>query len=637
MDTMLNPAVLQFKGVQVSARFEGQDVALLRNVDFEVRKGQTLGLVGESGAGKSMVGRVVSGLLPDNLRVSAGCVRFQGQPLTASIARSHLGKRIAFIPQEPLSALNPVLTVRQQMFEHVKRLGIARAQREAYCHSRLLEVGLPEPAQILGRYAHQLSGGQCQRILIAMAFSGNPDLIIADEPTTALDVVTQVQIIHLLREIQQRHGVAVILITHDLRMAAHVCDEVAVLYAGDVVETGPSSQVLMNPAHPYARALKRATPSITGQLHELPVLPDLMPGLRDMAALKGCRFAPRCATRNAQCEGSVGTMQPVGERHYVRCAGDCRVQAAQPPLQTPLRLMARPAPAVDEVPLLELRNAAMQYRVKDSRGAKLFDALHPLSLSIHAGELVGVVGESGSGKSTLARVMAGLLVPTAGQVWVQGVARHQASAAQQVRMRQTVQMVFQDPDSALNPRRTAAQLITQVMEIKHTENARTTGTTRLQTARQLAEQVGMAVDALNRFPSALSGGQKQRVNIARALCATPRLLIADEIVSGLDVSVQALILNLLLKLNRELGIALVFISHDLSVIRYLCQRVLVMYRGQVVEQGTAHEVFRNPQHAYTKVLLASVPSDDVQSGWPPALASLQAQMQAAQHKMEGMT
>jgi len=315
---------------------------------------------------------------------------------------------------------------------------------------------------------------------------------------------------------------------------------------------------------------------------------------------------------------AVGRTQ---DRHFVRCAGACLVQEeTNNPSQVQKNPPQEDAPvwhAADSdhacpAPLLSLHDAGMQYRVKTPAGTRLFTALHPLSLDIYAGELVGVVGESGSGKSTLARVMAGLLTPTQGQVQVPGS------------MRETVQMVFQDPDSALNPRRTVLQLMTQAMELaKGISSAQ-----RVEAARRLAAQVGMAQDTLARFPAALSGGQKQRVNIARALCNTPRLLIADEIVSGLDVSVQALILNLLRELNRELGIALVFISHDLSVIRYLCQRVLVMYRGQVVEQGPCEAVFNHPQHAYTRVLLASVPPDSAQTTWPPALTELDAQMRS---------
>ncbi|MCB5362479.1 ABC transporter ATP-binding protein [Pusillimonas sp. CC-YST705] len=616
--------VLQFSGVQVVAHVGKQEVALLRQVDFAVGKGRTLGLVGESGAGKSMIGRVVAGLLPSNLRFAAGEVLFQGERLTSAAARGYLGKRIAFIPQEPLSALNPVLTIGQQMLEHLKRVGVVRAERNQYAQARLAEVGLPEPAQILSRYPHQLSGGQCQRVLIAMAFSGDPELIIADEPTTALDVVTQVQIIHLLRHIQQKYETAVILITHDLRMAAHVCDDVAVLYAGDVVETGPARLVLEQPRHPYSWALKQATPSLHGNLHELPVLPDLMPGLRDMVELRGCRFAPRCSTRNVECESHVHPLEAVGEGHYIRCASACRIQEN---VQTEVLPQRSSTGVSGASALLELHQASMRYTIRRADGKKAyFDALKPLDLSIRPGELVGVVGESGSGKSTLARIMAGLVQPTGGEVRVSGIARQRASTQQLEHMRQTVQMVFQDPDSALNPRRTVESLMTQVLEVQ----ASITAKARREQALRLVGQVGMAPDALQRFSSQLSGGQKQRVNIARALCAAPQLLIADEIVSGLDVSVQALIMNLLLRLNRELGIAVVLISHDLSVIRYLCQRVLVMYRGSVVEQGETDTVFSNPQHPYTRVLLSSVPPDDARANWPPAQGSLEAQMALAE-------
>lgn len=605
------PAVLEFKNVSVSVKVGGADVALLRNVTFDVGKGRILGLVGESGAGKSMVGRVISGLLPDNLRFSAGHVYFQGGELTGRKARALLGRRIAFIPQEPLSALNPVLTVRQQMFEHMKHLGLPRKQWEPYCLERLAEVGLPDPADMLGRYAHQLSGGQCQRVLIAMAFSGDPELIVADEPTTALDVVTQAQIVRLLRQVQRKHGTAVILITHDLRMAAHVCDEVAVLYAGDVVERGSARRVLEAPWHPYSWSLKMATPNLTGPQYVLPALADLMPGLKQIAELPGCRFARRCPTRNAECENHVPVLESVGQGHYVACAGQCRADSASRKTE-PHALP--PAAHPGGRPLLELRDVGMTYQGRGGRKGQLFHALKPLSLSIGPGELLGVVGESGSGKSTLARLMVGLMAPTAGTVHVDGVARAQASARQAAQMRETVQMVFQDPDSALNPRRTVEGLVAQALELRSDMAA----SERRQIAERLIKQVGMAVDALQRFPSQLSGGQKQRVNIARALCVTPRLLVADEIVSGLDVSVQALIMNLLLQLNRELGIAVVLISHDLSVVRYLCQRVLVMRHGEVVEQGPTDQVFGNPAHPYTRLLLESVPSDDAGAAWPPA-------------------
>ncbi|XOT94599.1 ABC transporter ATP-binding protein, partial [Alcaligenes pakistanensis] len=315
--------VIEFKQVSVSVPVQGQPVELLRKVSFAVQAGRTLGLVGESGAGKSMIGRVISGMLPSNLRLSSGQVCFQGSVVTGAQMRRLLGRKVAFVPQEPLSSLNPVLTIRQQMFEHLARLDIPRASREQYCLERLHEVGLPDPPSMLGRYAHELSGGQCQRILIAMAFSGDPELIVADEPTTALDVITQAQIIRILRDVQQRHQTAVILITHDLRMAAHVCDEVAVLYAGDVVEQGPAADVLDTPLHPYSWALKNATPALNGPLYALPSLADIMPGLKDMRDLPGCRFARRCPTRNAVCEQRAPELEAVKPGHWVSCAGPC--------------------------------------------------------------------------------------------------------------------------------------------------------------------------------------------------------------------------------------------------------------------------------------------------------------------------
>ncbi len=599
--------VLEFNNVSVNVKVAGTEVALLRNVSFSVGRGRILGLVGESGAGKSMVGRVLSGLLPSNLRLASGEVRFQGKVLTGRDARAFLGRRIAFIPQEPLSSLNPVLTIRQQMFEHLKHLKIPRNQWQAYSVARLTEVGLPEPEAMLLRYPHQLSGGQCQRILIAMAFSGDPELIVADEPTTALDVVTQAQIIRVLREVQRRHNTAVILVTHDLRMAAHVCDEVAVMYAGDIVERGPAGTVLESPMHPYAWSLKNATPSLEGPQYVLPTLADLMPGLKDMAELKGCRFSRRCPTRDEVCAQTVPVLEQVVDAHFVACAGNCRAQAGQ--RQPELHVLPEPSVTAAQ-PLLEFREVSRVYQGR-GKGA-LFHALRPLSLTVRPGELVGVVGESGSGKSTVARLMVGLIEPSDGEVLINGVARVTASAAQQSEMRKVIQMVFQDPDSALNPRRTVERLVTQVLDLQ----PGITPQARREAAERLMGQVGIANDALHRFSSQLSGGQKQRVNIARALCMTPQLLVADEIVSGLDVSVQALIMNLLITLNRELGIAVVLISHDLSVIRYLCHRVLVMHKGYVVEQGETETVFSNPQHPYTRTLLASVPPDDANAVWP---------------------
>ncbi len=608
----MNDAALKFDAVTLVAQTQGSPVEILRRVSFAVGEGRILGLVGESGAGKSMIGRVISGILPEPLEVSSGQVWFGDVDLLRLDRRSRremLGRRIAFIPQEPLSGLNPVLTVGKQMFEHLARLGVPRRLRHEYAVERLAEVGLPEPATMLERYSHELSGGQCQRVLIAMAFSGDPRLIVADEPTTALDVVTQAQIVRVLQAVQRRHRTAVVLITHDLRMAAHVCDEIAVLYAGDLVESGPAEQVLEAPAHPYTHSLRMASPSLDGEPRRLPDLVEFMPGLAEMKTLAGCRFVRRCAASRPECERRVPALEARAPGHFVACfvAGSVDAVACDnEPRVAPV------APAGCATPLMRFDDVAVCYRGRGRRRGTVFHALEPLSLSIDAGDMVGIVGESGSGKSTIARVMVGLLEPTEGAVRIKGVDRSFASSETALQLRKIVQMVFQDPDSALNPRRSVRRLVTQALEPDRNVGAGESDAR----AMALLRQVGIAPDALERYPAQLSGGQKQRVNIARALCVVPELLVADEIVSGLDVSVQALVLNLLLRINRELGITVVFISHDLSVVRYLCRRVLVMHKGKVVEHGETAAVFARPQHPYTRLLLESVPPDDARAVWP---------------------
>lgn len=617
--TMTRPNIIEFRHLTLSTTLNGRKVDVLRDLSFSVRPGKVLGLVGESGAGKSMLGRVIAGLVPEGFKVTDGEALFNGRDISNPPPREHrklLGTQIAFIPQEPLSGLNPVLRIDQQIFEHLARLGIPRKQRKKYAIERLAEVHLPYPAAILGRYPHQLSGGQCQRVLIAMAFCGNPALIVADEPTTALDVVTQAQVMRVLAEQQARHDTAVILITHDLRLAAHVCDEVAVLYAGDMVERGPAAQVLDAPHHPYTRSLRAATPGLEGPRHGLPALRDFMPGLAQFADLPGCRFANRCPSRSSACAGSLAPLAEVSPGHSVRMAGSCvEPAAAQMNVEAP----SLPTPLPDSAPLLSFNEVSLVYRGEGWLTRRPdYEAVKPLSFDLHPGEFLGIVGESGSGKSSVAKLIMGLEKPTTGLIRINGMDRNSADPRDQTTLRELVQMVFQDPDSALNPRRTVSRLVTQILE-SGANNALTMGLSRDEIARRLANEVGLPTDSLVRFPSQLSGGQKQRVNIARALCVSPRLLVADEIVSGLDVSVQALILNLLLRLARETGIALVFISHDLSVVRYLCSRVLVMHRGEVVEHGMTEAVFTKPQHPYTRLLLKAVPPEDGRTTWPPVV------------------
>jgi peptide/nickel transport system ATP-binding protein len=610
-------SLLSARRLTLSARLGRDNVDVLSDISFDLASGEILGVVGESGAGKSMIGRLISQILPAGFGIRSGSLEFNGGDLLLASPARHrelLGDRIAFIPQEPLSGLNPVLTVYEQFNEHLGRLGVARAERRQRAINALASVQLPRPAYLLDKYSFQLSGGMCQRVLIAMAFASNPALLVADEPTTALDVITQAHIVELIRTMNREHRTGIIFITHDLRLAARICDKILVLYAGEVIESGPASAIFSDPRHPYTRALQAANPPLTGPRRQLMALPEQMPGLQALAGIEGCRFGARCPIADGDCRRSRSELRDVGHGHFVRCSRGCEAGARrgeQPSLpQAPIIPAAAPV-------VLELEGVSKYYagiRTWYGRRRPGVMAVKPVDLAIRAGELVGVVGESGSGKSTLARLVMGLERPTTGSIVLEGkeIAAVPGSAAWRHRVAAT-QMVFQDPQSALNPRRRVIDLLTQAFESAIAPRHGDKG----ERARELASEIGLPADVLSRYPHQLSGGQKQRVNIARALCMAPRLLVADEIVSGLDVSVQAQILNLLLRLREERNISILFISHDLSVVRYLCSRVLVMHRGDVVETGLTEDVFARPQHAYTRALLRAVPPDEAGQSWTP--------------------
>jgi peptide/nickel transport system ATP-binding protein len=606
--------ILSVRELGVDARIGGERVPVLRSVSFDLRASQILGLVGESGAGKSMLGRAIAQQLPSGLSISSGACVFAGADLVRmarGARRALLGRTIAFIPQSPQTALDPLQTVGRQFDEHLRRAaGGPRAARREKALAMLTAVHLSQREQLLDRYPHQLSGGMCQRVLIAMAFSSNPQLVIADEPTTALDVTIQVRILRLIAEMQQRHRTALIFITHNLRLATHICDEIMVMYAGTPVEIGPGREVFSTPAHPYTRCLQLAEPSISNQGRIPLLLPGQMPGLIELKRMAGCAFAPRCPSAVDACRRTEPKLAQLRPGHSAACL---RV-AATPAILAP-RIHPRPAERAPGAPLLRAEGLSKRYA---SRHGMLFRsaevvAVNSVDFSIAENEFVALVGESGSGKSTVARLLVGLEQPSAGRILIDGLdAGGRSRAAQALRIA-TVQMIFQDPQSALNPRRRVASIVTQAMEAG---SRRASWTERLARTRTLLAEVGMPPELAERYPPQLSGGQRQRVNIARALGTRARVLIADEIVSGLDVSVQAQLLQLLLRLRSELGFAMLLISHDLSVVRYLCSRVLTMYRGEIVEQGRTEQVFADPQHPYTRALLAAVPPDDPSIPWP---------------------
>jgi peptide/nickel transport system ATP-binding protein len=618
--------MLSISHLTLTARLGGQSVEVLRDVSLKLERGKVLGLVGESGAGKSMIGRVIAGHIPTGFEVTKGRIVFDDTDLLAlnrKAWRRLLGRRIAFVPQEPLTALNPVLTIGQTFAEHLAHLGVPAAERRPLMLQQLDSVHLPNPTELVHRYPHELSGGQCQRVLIAMAFAANPALIVADEPTTALDVVSQANVLRLLAELRRTHQTAMLLITHDLRLASHVCDDIAVLYAGEQVEYGQATEVLRRSRHPYTWALDHATPDVHGPQRQLPALAGQMPGVSTLGGISGCRFAARCPQSQAACTAQPPALAERASGHWVRCiypreVGARTLTAAGEASATATSGWSAPRGDAAAPSLVELQDATLRYTARRGilgRRKVQNVAVNQLSFKVQPGEFVGIVGESGSGKSSVARLIVGAESLTSGRLLIEGQERVGAKALRLTR--EHVQMIFQDPHSALNPRRSVYRLLTQAYESDHMASKRHP---RQERAHELLNDVGLPLDALMRFPSQLSGGQKQRVNIGRALCVMPRLVVADEIVSGLDVSVQAQVLNLLIELGRRHGIALVLISHDLSVVRYLCSRVVVMQHGNVVEQGNTEEVFANPQHPYTRLLLASVPPADPSIVWPPEIA-----------------
>ncbi len=598
-------------GLTVIAMRDASRPAVLRDVSFDLQRGRTLGLVGESGAGKSMIGRVIARQLPGGFEVASGRLAFGEHNLLTMPIDAHralLGRRIAFIPQEPMAALDPVLTIGQQFSEHLARQGVPRSAWRERAAAALDEVRLPEPLRLLDRYAFELSGGMCQRVMIAMAFSSDPDLVISDEATTALDANTQAHIVSLIRRLQKRRGTGVVFVTHDLALATQVCDDLAVLYAGEVVERGPARAVSGAPLHPYPRALHRAHPSLDGPRVMLEPLAGQMPGISQFATLQGCRFVARCPVSIAACHTAPPTLDLVATDRQLRCVHGAA--APRPMSLDSLDATLLDTPRMSGTPFIRVRDVARRYVVRQGWTRRDVDAVKGISFDVAPGEFVGIVGESGSGKSTLARLVMGLEAPTRGTIELNGRALGHDRGEWNRRIA-SIQMIFQDPRSALNPRRRVRSLLTQSLENRPQLHA-----DREARARELVADIGLPPDALDRYPNQLSGGQRQRVNIGRALCDLPQLLVADEIVSGLDVSIQAQVLNLLLRLRRERKISLLLISHDLAVVRYLCSRVIVMRGGEVVEAGPTESVLASPRHPYTRSLIAAVPPSDPDQPWP---------------------
>ncbi len=603
-------AVLSIDGLVVDFPLGERTVRAVDGLSLTILPGQRLGVVGESGSGKSTVAMAVLGLLEPPGTVSGGSIKLGDLELSNAdedVLRRVRGGRISMVFQDALGSLNPVKTIGYQLIEAI-RLHTAASKAEAVDRAveLLAEVGVQTPRARLQQYPHEFSGGMRQRVMIAMALASDPELLIADEPTTALDVTTQASVIDLLHRLAEERRMAVMLITHDLGIIAGFAQDVLVMYAGAPIEYGPVDDVFQRPGHPYTQALIAAVPRLgDARATTLPSIPGVLPRADSIPA--GCRFAPRC--RLAGDREICRTDRPAFELADPSARVACHFTAES--LATAGAVHEQEAylgePSIGEG-VLVVGDLAKDYRARGTSGARKrwLRAVEGVSFEIKGGESLGLVGESGSGKSTVARLLLGLTERTRGEVTFEGrplEARGRGIAASQ---RGRVQMVFQDPGDSLNPLMSIEQIVAEPLMLLH----RRQGRKHRGRVPELLELVGLGADFGKRRPLQLSGGQRQRVAIARALATDPSLIVCDEAVSSLDVSVRAQILNLLMDLQRRLGLSYLFISHDLSTVRHVCDRVAVMYGGQFVEVADADEIFTAPQHPYTIALLSAVPIPD---------------------------
>jgi peptide/nickel transport system ATP-binding protein len=581
-------------------------------VSFDIRPGETFALLGESGCGKSMTALALLRLLPKPAGdIVGGSVRLNGQELlnlTERDMRAIRGGRIAMIFQEPMTSLNPVMTVGAQIAESVEQHKQLRGEAMRRQVLELLDaVGIPDVKRRYHEYPHQLSGGMKQRVMIAMALAGDPDLLIADEPTTALDVTIQAQVLDLIAKLQKERGMAVLLITHDLGVVAGIADRVAVMYAGQLVEQAPRERFFSAPQHPYSHKLFAALPEASKREQQLTVIPGSVPPLNQV--FHGCRFAQRCDRAWEVCRTRVpGWFHDDGRA--VRC------HLADPALSAPPGREAAPATAMPHsqrkgaAPLLVTTDLKVHFPIQQGlfkRTVGYVRAVDGVSLDIPRGQTLALVGESGCGKTTVGKGILQLLRPTGGSVQFEDLELTRLKGEALRRQRSRFQIIFQDPFSSMNPRMSVGDIVEEGMVAQG--KGRSSAQRRARVV-ELLEQVGLRAEHVRRYPHEFSGGQRQRICIARALAVDPKLIVCDEPTSALDVSVQAQILNLLRDLQHRLDLSYLFITHDISVVAYLAERIAVMYLGRIVEQGPVAEVLERPRHPYTQALLSAVPSVD---------------------------
>jgi len=574
-------------------------------VAFSIRRGEILGLVGESGSGKSSVIYAALGYARPGGRISGGSVLFQGRSIL-DLAPRELGRLrgpgIGFVPQNPAAALSPHLRIINQLREIALWHGIAKsaAEAESQANEQLRLVGLPTPELLLRRYPHELSGGQQQRVCIAMALICKPALLLLDEPTTGLDVTTQAQIIALLSDLKDRLGMSMLYVTHDLGVLAQLADRLGVMYSGRIVELGRAATLFTKPRHPYTRGLIGSIPSVHGKLHRTEALEGL---LRRSELPPGCSFSPRCKYAKPDCAVTPQTLEPVANGTWTAC----RYWREIPPAKVRGQVIneRQIQHESEAAPIFEVCDLTIDYgRRKSRRGAR--PVVPNLTLGLNEGEVLALVGESGSGKSTIARAICGLVSPVSGKMKFRGQGFDARLGKRTQKLRQEIQYVFQNPDASLNPRAKIRRILSRPMRTYFAAKRSEIN----QKIDKSLEDVSLDRNYASRYPTQLSGGEKQRIAIARGLIAQPSILLCDEILSALDVSVQANIIDLMASLRRKTRIAILFISHDLAVVRELSDRVAVLFRGELVEIGPVESVFQPPYHAYTLQLLNAVPDID---------------------------
>ena len=569
--------LLSVKELSIHFKTEGSQTTSVKKSSFTIYPGELVAIVGESGSGKSITALSVLQLLPKEAVVNGEILFNQDEPvdllkLSAKKITSIRGNKIAMIFQEPMTSLNPVFTCGYQVMEAIQlHQQVSKATAQQKTIELFEKVQLPDPSNLINRYPHEISGGQKQRVMIAMAMSCNPALLIADEPTTALDVTVQKTILELIRSLQQQNNMGVIFITHDLGVVADIADKILVMYKGEIVEQGNARDILFKPQHPYTKALLACRPAGQPKGKRLPVVSDFMETENKTQA----------SSIKPQEADHVANNEPQTTNHK------------------------------QQTSLLEIKNLSVHFPVKKNlfgKATQYFKAVDDVSFRVQHGDIVGLVGESGCGKTTLGRTILQLIKPTSGKILLQGKDLTQIKPAQLRNMRKNLQIVFQDPYGSLNPRITIGDAILEPLKI---HSALANNKQRREKVMELLQKVSLDTDHINRYPHQFSGGQRQRICIARALALNPSFLIFDESVSALDVSVQAQVLNLLSDLKKEFGFTAIFISHDLSVVHYICNRILVMHKGKIVEEGEAEKVYYHPKNEYTKRLINAIPGKSI--------------------------